>query len=73
MQALQISKDMNQSSAFSALLAVAMSEASRVNARAQAAVMSQLRVSMLITNSSVAEALSAGQQVTYCIIYCIAL
>ena len=54
---------MHQYNAFSALLAVALSEADKVNARAQAAEMSHLRVSMLIAAGDTAEALTAGPQV----------
>ena len=60
---------MHQHNAFSALLAVALAEANKVNARAQAAEMSHLHVSMLIAAGDTAEALTAGQQVFFIIMH----
>ena len=69
-QVLKVLKDMHQYNAFRALLAVALSEANKVNAAAQAAKMCHLEVAILIAAGATAEGLAAGQQVLYCHRYC---
>lgn len=59
---------MHQYNAFSALLAVALSEANRLNARAQVAEMCKLEVSVLIASNATAEALMTGQQVPHLVL-----